>query len=123
MEFSLTVGRTDILCVVVPMGSDCSINICGGCAPHVGTVALAVPRPSLTGSGTSATVSVLNCTGHKDDVIACDVAKRVSSECGCVVTCTCGIHIDNATQHELEQLSTVGEVLAKKAIMQLKGLW
>lgn len=97
MEYRVSCPACDIWGEVVLSGDDCTIVIKGGSAPHIGSVCLAVPRPSLTGSGTSATVSVLNRTGHMDDSVACAVAKYVAAARNCAVACACGIHIDNAS--------------------------
>ncbi len=88
---------------VVSSGNDCTITINGG-TPHVGCVVLAVPRPSLTGEGTSATVSVINRTGHMDDVIATQVAKQIAAARNCAVACSCGIHLDNAAPDVITQI-------------------
>lgn len=71
---------------------------------HVGSVALAQPRASLTGVGKSATVSTLNLCGHKDDAVANSVANRVSAQTGAVVCCTCGIHVDGASPQEIQAI-------------------
>ena len=50
-------------CDWVMMGQDCDLAVWGGTRPHIGSAVLSVARPSLTGSGVSATSSVLNLTG------------------------------------------------------------
>lgn len=104
MEYRVSCPACDIWGEVISSGDDCTIVIKGGSAPHIGSVCLAVPRPSLTGSGTSATVSVLNRTGHMDDSIACAVAKHVAATRNCAVACACGIHIDNASAEAIAQI-------------------
>lgn len=55
---------------ILRVGEDCQILLSGGSRPHIGCTVLAFPRPSLSGDGhTSATSSVLNVTGHKDEAI------------------------------------------------------
>ena len=104
MEYRVSCPACDIWGEVVLSGDDCTIVIKGGSAPHIGSVCLAVPRPSLTGSGTSATVSVLNRTGHMDDSVACAVAKHVAAARNCAVACACGIHIDNASAEAIAHI-------------------
>lgn len=104
MEYRVSCPACDIWGEVISSGDDCTIVIKGGSAPHIGSVCLAVPRPSLTGSGTSATVSVLNRTGHMDDSIACAVAKHVAATRNCAVACACGIHIDNASTEAISHI-------------------
>ena len=101
----------DISGTLTKMGNDYALTLQGGTKPHIGTTVMAIPRPSLTGSGMSATVSCLNRLGHLDDIIAQDIAKRLASATQSVVVCTCGIHIDNATPKEITSLQHIGESL------------
>lgn len=51
----------------IAMGKDWNVVITGGEIPHLGSIALGIPRPSLQSPAhTSATVSVLTLTGHKE---------------------------------------------------------
>ena len=96
------------------MGEDQCVLLTGGEKPHVGSVVLAVPRPSLTGDGTdSCTSSVLNCTGHKDEVLCRMVAEELCTRTGRTVVCTGGVHMDRATG---EQISAVVE--GTKALLE-----
>lgn len=97
-------------------GDDVTIVIQGGTRPHVGTAVLAVPRPSLSGQGMSATVSRINCTGHLDDEVAAVVARRVAAVRACVVACTCGIHIDDASPEALAEIASLGEAIAAQVL-------
>lgn len=97
MQFEIQTNSIAIHVHSQDMGEDLCVSIWGGDAPHVGSTVLALPRPSLTGQGTSATLSVLNRPGHKDDAIAAAVAKELSSRLNIVVSCTAGIHMDHAT--------------------------
>lgn len=66
----------------------------GGERPHLGCVVQTEPRVSLTGDGSvSATSSVLNFPGHKDEVICRWMSEKVSKELGKRVVCTGGFHI------------------------------
>ena len=74
MERMLTKKATAAGCTmevtVMKLGEDFQICLAGGEKPHIGCVVQAVPRESLTGDGSwSATSSVWNRTGHKDDVL------------------------------------------------------
>lgn len=122
MEYRVNCPACDIWGEVVPSGNDCTITINGGKA-HVGCVALAIPRPSLTGEGISATVSVLNRTGHMDDAIACAVAKRIASARNCAVACSCGIHVDQASAETITQIRNVVPVIVEDilALLERKG--
>ena len=54
---------TEICVEVRRLGDDYHILVSGGECPHIGCTVLAIPRPSLDGSGKmSSTASVLNVT-------------------------------------------------------------
>lgn len=115
----------DVICPVwgsvIASGDDCTVVVQGGEAPHVGCAVLAVPRPSLSGVGMSATVSCLNRTGHMDDAFAAAVAKRVAAARACVVACSCGIHIDNATPDEVSHIQRLAAAVADRVLALLEG--
>lgn len=115
MEFKIEDDVCSLWGEVVPCGEDCTIVVLGGAA-HVGCTVLAIPRPSLTGTGMSATVSCLNRTGHLDDTFAGNVAKRVAAARSCVVACSCGIHLDDATLADLEHIEGLAPRVADAAL-------
>jgi len=83
--------------------------------PHIGAVAVAVPRKSLTGDGSdSASASVICITGHKEDEIARQIALRLSSAWQCVVTVSAGVHIDDATKDDIVLLYANMQELSEK---------
>ncbi|MCR5772131.1 MAG: hypothetical protein K6G87_13000 [Butyrivibrio sp.] len=103
IEIKLSFGSVNIQ--VMDIGSDKCVTVKGGDSPHIGCIVLAIPRPSLTGDGSiSSTTSVINVTGHKDDMICKIIAEKVCNRYNCVVTCTGGIHIDNITPDQIEEL-------------------
>ena len=77
------------------MGEGLCVTICGGDRAHIGSVATAEPRSSLTGDGSiSATVSTYNCVGHKDGEVADTVAHALASRLNRRTVVVCGIHYD-----------------------------
>ena len=103
-----------------PCGPDMSVTICGGTHPHIGAVALAIPRSSLKDENVnSASVSVLCVTGHKEDELAREAAKILASTFCCRVVVCAGIHIDDAAASNIQRLwdnalSAVHGVISKK---------
>ncbi len=87
-------GDVALICDVIPMGEDLTVCIRSANGGHAGSAALAVPRPSLTGEGMSATVSVLNREGHKDGEITARMARSLASALGHTVCVVCGVHAD-----------------------------
>lgn len=87
------------------IGEDILVAFAGGTA-HIGCSVLATPRPSRTGDGsTSATASVLNVSGHKDDMLCRHIAERICAATKHTVTCTGGFHIDDITPNQIIEVS------------------
>jgi hypothetical protein len=109
--------RLRVEATALRVGADLVVAIWGGSAPHVGAVALALPRPSLRDpSVTSATSSVLTLLGHKDDTVAREAAERLAAARNCPVVVTAGLHVDGATEGDLATLlvnarACVGQLL------------
>lgn len=82
-------------------GNGLCLLLTGGEAPHIGCVVMAVPRPSLRGSGTSCDVYSLPVPGHKDGDVAIPLAKYLCSNIRTVITLSAGIHVDNATAEDI----------------------
>lgn len=95
-----------VCCDIIPMGKDYTLAVYGGDTPHVGSVVMAIARPSLTGEGVSATSSVINGVGHKDEEVGRIFAEAVAKAKLCTAVCSCGIHVDNIRP---EQIKTVME--------------
>lgn len=90
------------------IGKDILICLEGGSAPHIGCVVQAVPRPSLTGDGSnSATASVLNLIGHKDEFLCRKLAELICSKTGCVTVCTGGFHLDGISVKQIDEVLRV----------------
>jgi len=118
-EISLSAGegKHQVCLHALFCGKDVSVCIFGGDVPHIGAVAVAVPRKSLTGDGSdSASASVICITGHKEDEMARLVALRLSSKWLCNVTVSAGVHIDDAKKEDISILSRNIEKLMENLI-------
>ena len=103
MDLNIERGRININAKTFLVGDDICVIISGGDSPHIGCVTLSVPRPSLSDkSKTSATTSILNLIGHKDDEAAKYVSQTLSSKLNKNVVVTCGIHVNNITTEEID---------------------
>lgn len=109
-----------ITCQIVPMGKDFTLSVFGGTLPHVGSVVMAQARPSLTGTGISATSSLLNCVGHKDEAVARKFAEAVAVQNNCTAVCACGIHLDAITPKQLQQVQICCDRLLEKCLCSVK---
>ncbi|MCD8343353.1 MAG: hypothetical protein LUC19_03070 [Oscillospiraceae bacterium] len=95
LTLTRTVGVWPLTLEIIPVGGDFCCIISGGEAPHVGSAVLALPRPSLTGSGApSCTSSVLNVPGHKDEALCRLAAETLCRATGRTVTAAGGFHAD-----------------------------
>lgn len=100
-EFKLTCGRGNFRIYIQGrlIGEDLIISVFGGNRPHIGTVAIALPRQSLKDpERTSATSSIFTLLGHKEDLLAKAFSERLASELNRVVVVTAGIHQDKINE-------------------------
>ncbi len=102
------------------IGADILLCVEGGSTPHIGCVVQAVPRPSLRGDGSgSATASVLNLTGHKDEYLCRKLAEHVCRSLGTVVVCTGGFHLDGISEKQIAEVMEAAEELAEEIVSLL----
>ncbi len=100
---------------VTLIGSDLLVALYGGSKPHIGSVAVALPRPSLKDNKQmSSTSSVYNFLGHKDYVIAQRVAELLSSRLNKNVVVVAGIHIDGISKKGIAKVIENCDKLAQK---------
>jgi len=98
-------ARWEVQAFMLYCGRDIHVTFAGGQKPHIGAVALAVPRASLEDpTKLSASASVLCVTGHKEDQLARDTALELAIVSESVATVTVGLHIDQANVSDLEKL-------------------
>lgn len=102
-------------------GDDILVCLQGGERPHLGCVVQTEPRESLTGDGSvSATSSVLNYVGHKDEVICRYVAEKISRELNRRVVCTGGFHKDGISAEEIREVQVAVEQMAERIVGRLR---
>jgi len=120
IQLSAKEGRIDIHLKALTVGEDLCVIVSGGDKPHIGCVTVSVPRPSLAVlSDISATTSVINFIGHKDDEVARDISHKLSSTLNKNVVVTCGIHIDQIKVEEIETVKKLIEELTVSVIHEL----
>jgi len=109
--------RIKISMQLIEIGDDLCIIIIGGNKPHIGCITLSTPRPSLSDNGLiSATTSVLNLVGHKDDEVARYVSQKLSSALNKNVAISCGIHLDKIEEWEINTVIEIAKELTNKII-------
>lgn len=107
------------------MTTDDGVIVCvlGGEKPHVGAVAIGVPRPSLRDpSATSATSSVFTLIGHKDDEIARPFAEKFAKRTGQPAVVVAGVHVKKAKKRDIEKLVANANQAAYALLNKLNGM-
>lgn len=119
-NFTVEKGRIKVNLKAFLIGQDLCVIVSGGDSPHIGSVTLSIPRPSLADSNNnSATTSVMNLLGHKDDEAARYVSHTLSSKLNKNVVVTCGIHVDNI---KAEEIKTVISLLKELTDMLIDNM-
>ena len=86
------------------LGKDYLLSVWGG-DPHIGAVAMAQPRPSLTDPGrVSATSSVFCYLGHKEDEVVKEVSERLAAALQAKVVVAAGLHWDDLSPEGIRQV-------------------
>ncbi len=113
-------GKHELKAVAAVTEDGINVYIGGGERPHIGSIAVSLPRPSLTGDGSmSSTTSVFNVRGHKDDGIALPMAEDICRRTGMAVVVTAGIHIDDATIDDINLLKENGARLVERILNKI----
>ena len=105
------------------IGDDLLVSIWGGSRPHIGAVAMAVPRPSLEDPRvTSSTSSVLTRIGHKEDDIVKKVSEELSAALHTTVVVAAGVHWDGLSAEGIETIrSACGDIVHGLVLRASKG--
>jgi hypothetical protein len=104
-EFSSTGDDHVVHSLSLLVGDDLLSCFWGGTQPHIGAVALALPRPSIADpSATSSTSSVLTLLGHKEDTVARMVSERLSARLNKNVVVCAGMHWDQLDQESIGRI-------------------
>ena len=111
-------GRVEIRVIAVPAGGDLAVVVLGGEGPHIGTVILSQPRPSRENPGiNSATSSLINRAGHKDDEVMRDFSEALAAQ---NVVLTGGIHLEAISEEEIFMVRELLDKLRQTLVGLLK---
>jgi predicted transcriptional regulator len=87
-------------------GEELTVIISGGEKPHIGAIAISIPRPSLKDSNkVSASTSVFTLVGHREDELSKQIAENITKVTEKVTVTIVGLHIDKATSQDIESLN------------------
>ena len=122
MTFSCGSSPYKIEAEVRLVGSDLLVILYGGSKPHIGSIAVALPRPSLKNKKLmSSTASVYNFLGHKDGVVAQKLSGKLSAGLNKNVVVVAGIHIDKITKKGIAKVLENCDKLAHKIYKVIGG--
>lgn len=120
LSFRESFAGAEIVLSAARMGNDLAVAVSGGEKPHIGAVAVAQPRSSLSDpSRTSATTSVIALIGHKEDVLARDLASHIAAATDRVVSLSCGIHYDELSADGIAGIAAVVGRLGDRLLQAL----
>jgi len=104
----------------VSSGKELTVIISGGEKPHIGAIAISIPRPSIEGSNkVSASTSVFTLVGHKEDELSKQIAENITKITEKVTVTILGLHIDKATAQDIEYLIQNTQKAVDKLIIKL----
>ncbi len=108
-------GKYEVTLQTVKSGEDLTVIIHGGEKPHIGAIAVSIPRPSLKNVAImSATTSVITLVGHKEDDLAKEIAEDITKITGRTTIVIAGLHINQASPKDIDILiSNVNKLVNK----------
>ena len=109
-------GQHTIYLETKEIGNDLLVAIYGGDAHHIGGVAIAYPSESHYRDATTVSVSTLTLPGHKDYVVANTAAEKICKALEVPTVVTVGIHYDNASSKDIEEIISVVNTLVDEII-------
>ncbi|MGE5509495.1 MAG: hypothetical protein ACM3RP_13580 [Chitinophagales bacterium] len=106
LRFMVGEGRTALAVAVEDTGQGFVVTVCGGDRPHVGTVVLAQPRPSLADPARlSATSTCVPLLGHQEEALVRPVAEFLARAFGVPAAVVGGVHLEGARPEDLSAVT------------------
>jgi len=98
-------GKYRVILNTVKSGKDLTVVFYGGEKPHIGAIAISIPRPSLKDpKKTSTSTSVITLVGHKEDDLAKNIAEDITRITKNITIAIVGLHIEKASLRDIEIL-------------------
>ena len=95
------------------------VIIIGGGETHIGAVGVSTPAVSPHFKDKIVSSSIITLPGHKDDIVCKLIGEKISKKLNkniCVIT---GIHYDNLTKEEIEEILNLCNMLIDKILEKL----
>ena len=120
MEFRAARGGYALQAQVRRLGEDLVVLLGGGERPHVGTLVVAEPRASgADPTRRSATSSVWNRLGHKDEALARPLAERLAAALDVTVVVVAGVHVENLDEAGIQTFAGLAQELTEDMLRDL----
>ncbi len=102
------------------IGEDLVVIIYGGDSPHVGGAAIAYVTKSRYRDDLTTSVSILSFPGHKDYILAQSTAEKLASTLNKSVVVIAGVHINDATHEQIDEVITTVNSMIDDMVSQLQ---
>ncbi len=104
-DFDAGTGRHRIWGTAFLSHEGLAVNLVGGEVPHIGAVAVSIPRSSLANARQrSATTSVFTLVGHKEDDLARPFAAELARTLDRTTVVVAGVHLRRANARDLARV-------------------
>jgi hypothetical protein len=113
MTFILGKDRVDLTVTITELGGDIFVMMNGGNS-HAGAMAMA-----FLDSDGAPEVSSLVAKGHRDDIPARLMAEEIAVGTGRRTAVVCGIHFDDITREEIENVMSLVRDASRRAVSAL----
>ncbi len=114
--------RFELTMALLWLGRDLNVCLYGGDAPHIGAVAIATPHVNPRDrERVEASSSLFTVPGHKEGALAQKVAQTLSACTKGVVSVSCGIHLDNATSQEIDEVLRQADSLLQETLEKISS--
>ncbi len=121
MKIEQDVDGARLIMESMEVGQDLLVIIHGGDEHHIGGVAIAYPTRSHYRDAVTITLNSMSFPGHKDYVIANSTAEKMAKSLERSVVVTAGIHIENATKPQIEEVVRTVDSMTDDLIMHYKS--
>lgn len=115
-------GRLGVMVQAVLTSDGVAVTLTGGEKPHVGGMAMSVPRHPPTIPSQRPQTWITPRSGHRDSDVAVLVAEQLCQQTGCCTAVIAGIHIDAATPNEIELLVQNSLEAARRLAHRIKQI-
>ena len=115
IKFEVKNDKFVVSAKVIETGKDLVVVIGGG-ESHIGAVGVSFPTASIINDKLTVTTSIITLPSHKDDVVAKITGEKISKALERKVVVIAGIHFDNISKNDIDEILNCCELLTEKII-------